>query len=134
MKSAAVPTVFIIDDDRGMRQAIQDLVESVGLRAEAFATGQDFLRKQLSGNPSCLVLDVRLPQLSGLDFQCHLAMRGQLFCCPHFLPAVDVSTTNHQQLLAPPVPRRKAGKTRRLAESPHSDRKAVGRLRCRWHS
>lgn len=40
MKSAAGPTVFIIDDDRGMRQAIQDLVESVGLRAEAFATGQ----------------------------------------------------------------------------------------------
>jgi FixJ family two-component response regulator len=76
MKSAGSPTVFIIDDDRGMRQAIQDLVESVGLRAEAFATGQDFLRKQLSGNPSCLVLDVRLPQLSGLDFQRHLAETG----------------------------------------------------------
>ena len=76
MKSARIPTVFIIDDDRGMRQAIQDLVESVGLRAEAFATGQDFLRKPLSGNPSCLVLDVRLPQLSGLDFQRHLAETG----------------------------------------------------------
>jgi FixJ family two-component response regulator len=76
MKSAAVPTVFIIDDDRGMRQAIQDLVESVGLRAEAFATGQDFLRRQLTGYPSCLVLDVRLPQLSGLDFQRQLAETG----------------------------------------------------------
>jgi len=76
MKSAGIPTVFIIDDDRGMRQAIQDLVASVGLRAEAFATGQDFLRKQLGGNPSCLVLDVRLPQLSGLDFQRHLAETG----------------------------------------------------------
>jgi FixJ family two-component response regulator len=76
MKSAGVPTVFIIDDDRGMRQAIQDLVESVGLRAEAFATGQDFLRKQLTGGPSCLVLDVRLPQLSGLDFQRQLAETG----------------------------------------------------------
>jgi FixJ family two-component response regulator len=76
MKSAGIPTVFIIDDDRGMRQAIQDLVESVGLRAEAFATGHDFLRKQLSGNPSCLVLDVRLPQLSGLDFQRELAETG----------------------------------------------------------
>jgi FixJ family two-component response regulator len=76
MKLAAGPTVFIIDDDRGMRQAIQDLVESVGLRAEAFATGQDFLGKQLSGSPSCLVLDVRLPQLSGLDFQRHLAETG----------------------------------------------------------
>jgi FixJ family two-component response regulator len=76
MKSAADPTVFIIDDDRGMRQAIQDLVESVGLRAEAFATGQDFLRKQPTGGPSCLVLDVRLPQMSGLDFQHQLAETG----------------------------------------------------------
>jgi FixJ family two-component response regulator len=76
MKSAGIPTVFIIEDDRGMRQAIQDLVESVGLRAEAFATGQDFLRKQLTGYPSCLVLDVRLPQLSGLDLQRQLAEAG----------------------------------------------------------
>jgi FixJ family two-component response regulator len=76
MKSAGVPTVFIIDDDRGMRQAIQDLVESVGLRAEAFATGQDFLRKQFTGGPSCLVLDVRLPQMSGLDLQRQLADTG----------------------------------------------------------
>jgi FixJ family two-component response regulator len=76
MKSAAGPTVFIIDDDRGMRQAIQDLVESVGLRAEAFASGQDFLRKQLTGNPCCLVLDVRLPQMSGLDFQRQLSATG----------------------------------------------------------
>jgi FixJ family two-component response regulator len=69
MKSAGVPTVFIIDDDRGMRQAIQDLVESVGLRAESFATGEEFLNTKHLGHPSCLVLDVRLPQMSGLDFQ-----------------------------------------------------------------
>jgi FixJ family two-component response regulator len=76
MKSAAVRTVFIIDDDRSMRQAIQDLVESVGLRAEAFATGQEFLNRQRTGDPSCLVLDVRLPQMSGLDFQRQLAEVG----------------------------------------------------------
>src|SRR5579872_4720140 len=76
MKSPALPTVFIIDDDRGMRQAIQDLVESVGLRAEAFATAQDFLSGQRTGEPSCLVLDVRLPQMSGLDFQRQLAETG----------------------------------------------------------
>ena len=76
MKSAPVPTVFIIDDDRGMRQAIHDLVESVGLRAESFATGDEFLGRKLSGRPSCLVLDVRLPQMSGLDFQRRLAETG----------------------------------------------------------
>ena len=61
--------MFIVDDDRGVRQAIQDLVESVGLRAESFATGQEFLNNAPSRGPSCLVLDVRLPQMSGLDFQ-----------------------------------------------------------------
>jgi FixJ family two-component response regulator len=76
MKAAAVPTVFIIDDDRGMRQAVQDLVESVGLRAESFATGQDFLNKKRTSDPSCLVLDVRLPQMSGIDFQDRLAEIG----------------------------------------------------------
>ena len=73
MKSAAVPTVFIVDDDRGMRQSIQDLVESVGLRAESFATGEEFLRRKRTNDLSCLVLDVRLPQMSGLDFQQQLA-------------------------------------------------------------
>ena len=76
MKSEAVPTVFIVDDDRGMRQAIQDLVESVGLRAQAYATGQEFLRRQRTSDPSCLVLDVRLPQMSGLDIQRQLAETG----------------------------------------------------------
>ena len=76
MKSAAVRTVFIIDDDRGMRQAIQDLVESVGLRAESFATGEEFLGRQRTGDPSCLVLDVRLPQASGLDIQRRLTETG----------------------------------------------------------
>jgi FixJ family two-component response regulator len=76
MKSGAVPTVFIIDDDRGMRQSIQDLVESVGLRAESFASGEEFLRRKLTHDPSCLVLDVRLPQMSGLDFQRQLAETG----------------------------------------------------------
>jgi FixJ family two-component response regulator len=76
MKSAAIPTVFIIDDDRGVRQAIHDLVESVGLRAESFATSQEFLSRQRTGNPGCLVLDVRLPQMSGLDFQRRLLETG----------------------------------------------------------
>jgi FixJ family two-component response regulator len=76
MKPGAVPTVFIVDDDGGMRRAVQDLVESVGLRAESFATGQEFLSKKRTSDPSCLVLDVRLPQMSGLDFQRMLAELG----------------------------------------------------------
>jgi FixJ family two-component response regulator len=76
MNPAAVPTVFIIDDDRGMRQSIQDLVESVGLRAESFATGEEFLKRKRTNDPSCLVLDVRLPQMSGLDFQRRLTEIG----------------------------------------------------------
>jgi len=76
MKPAAAPTVFIIDDDSGMRQAVQDLVESVGLRAESFSTGEEFLKKQRTTEPCCLVLDVRLPQMSGLDFQRQLVEVG----------------------------------------------------------
>jgi FixJ family two-component response regulator len=69
-------TVFIVDDDGGLRQAIHDLVESVGLRAESFASGEDFLRAKRVNRPSCLVLDVRLPQMSGLDFQKRLTEKG----------------------------------------------------------
>src|SRR6201998_4506414 len=76
MKDGVGPLVFIIARDAGMRQAIQDLVESVGLRAESFPTGEEFLRKQRTSDPSCLVLDVRLPQMSGLDFQRKLAEIG----------------------------------------------------------
>jgi FixJ family two-component response regulator len=76
MKSAAVPTVFIVDDDDGVRRAVQDLVESVGLRAECFASGQEFLNAKRTSDPSCLVLDVRLPQMSGLEFQRMLAEVG----------------------------------------------------------
>ena len=76
MTTEALPTVFIVDDDRGLRQAIHDLVESVGLRAESFASGEDFLRAKRMSRPSCLVLDVRLPQMSGLDFQQRLTETG----------------------------------------------------------
>jgi len=76
MKPAALPTVFIIDDDKGMRQAIEDLVESVGLRAETFASGEEFLSRRHISGPSCLVLDVRLPQMSGLVFQRRLTETG----------------------------------------------------------
>jgi FixJ family two-component response regulator len=76
MNPVAVATVFIIDDDSSMRKAIHDLVESVGLRARSFASGEEFLAVKQIVRPSCLVLDVRLPQMSGLDFQIELGEKG----------------------------------------------------------
>lgn len=63
------PTVFVIDDDVSVRDAIEGMAKSVGLRAETFASTQDFLRTWPRHGPSCLVLDVRLSGASGLDFQ-----------------------------------------------------------------
>jgi FixJ family two-component response regulator len=76
MSAGDVPTVFIVDDDAGVREAIQDLVESVNLRAECFATAQGFLSGKRQDGPSCLVLDVRLPDTSGLDLQQELSRAG----------------------------------------------------------
>jgi FixJ family two-component response regulator len=70
------PVVFIVDDDANVRRSIQDLLESVALRSEAFASPQMFLASQRADRPGCLVLDVRLPGMSGLDFQRALAEAG----------------------------------------------------------
>ena len=63
------PIVYLIDDDEAVRVAVKDLLESVGLRAETFASGREFLKAARADVPSCLVLDVRLPGVSGLEFQ-----------------------------------------------------------------
>lgn len=76
MTATGAPTVFIIDDDAGVRAAIQGLVKTVGLRAETFATPQDFLHRKPLDGPGCLILDVRLPGISGLDVQRKLAEAG----------------------------------------------------------
>jgi FixJ family two-component response regulator len=76
MTTAETPTVFIIDDDARMRAATQRLLKTVGLHSESFATPQDFLRHKLPNAPSCLVLDVRLPGISGLDLQLKLNEMG----------------------------------------------------------
>ena len=69
-------TVFVIDDDDLVRAAIQGMLKSVGLKAETFGTPQEFLCMQRPDGPSCLVLDVELPGVSGLDFQKELAAAG----------------------------------------------------------
>jgi FixJ family two-component response regulator len=67
------PIVFIIDDDRMVREGLQSLIRSVGLRVETFASAQDFLIAKRQDAPACLVLDVRMPGLSGLDLQLKLS-------------------------------------------------------------
>ena len=72
-KAEAQSVVFVIDDDASVRESLADLFSSVGLRVEAFGSAGEFLRRKTSDDPCCLVLDVRLPGLSGLDLQADLA-------------------------------------------------------------
>jgi FixJ family two-component response regulator len=67
------PTVFVVDDNASIREAIKSLLESTGLQTETFGSAQDFLRHKLPDGPKCLVLDVLLPGLNGLDFQNELS-------------------------------------------------------------
>jgi len=86
MSTQDVPTIFIVDDDRDVRESLQELLESVGLRSKSFETAQEFLSSQHSDSPSCLILDVRLPGISGLDLQ-HELKRGKVSIPIIFLTA-----------------------------------------------
>jgi FixJ family two-component response regulator len=68
--------VFVVDDDASIRAAVKSLLKSVGLRSESFGSTEEFLSAVRPDTPSCLVLDVRLPGMSGLDFQAELEKRG----------------------------------------------------------
>ncbi len=76
MTPAAAPTIFVVDDDDLVRASIQGMLKSVGLRSETFGTAQEFLRSERSDGPSCLILDIRLPGVNGLDFQHQLVDAG----------------------------------------------------------
>ena len=73
LASAKGPVVFVIDDDASIREALRSLFGSVGLRVEVFGSAPEFLQSTLPNIASCLVLDIRLPGVSGLDFQDELA-------------------------------------------------------------
>ena len=72
----AAPLVFVIDDDSSVRSSLKFLLSTVGLQVETSDSADSFLRKQRPDVPSCLVLDVRLPGLSGIDIQRELAARS----------------------------------------------------------
>ena len=74
--SHSTSRVFIVEDDPSMRAALKNLLRSVGLETEAFASADDFLETEPADGPSCLILDVRLPGLSGLDLQEELVRRN----------------------------------------------------------
>jgi len=76
MKPAGAPTVFVVDDDAGVRASIQGLLKSAKLRCSLFGTAEEFLRNKPPDGPSCLVLDVSLPGVNGLDFQRQLGDAG----------------------------------------------------------
>jgi FixJ family two-component response regulator len=76
MTRADAPTVFVIDDDAGVRASIQGLLKSASLRSASFGTAEEFLRSKPPDGPSCLVLDVSLPGVNGLDLQRELADAG----------------------------------------------------------
>src|SRR4029453_14259419 len=74
--SGPTPTVFVVDDDDDVRVSIAELLRSAGLRSETFATAQEFLRREHGEGPGCLVLDLQLPGMNGLDVQRELAGSG----------------------------------------------------------
>jgi FixJ family two-component response regulator len=76
MISWSEPTVFVIDDDVDVRRSIQGLLKTVGLRSESFGTAEEFLRNKKTDGPGCLILDVSLPGVSGLELQRKLSDAG----------------------------------------------------------
>ena len=91
-------TVYVVDDDASVRTAVRNLVLSLGLRVEAFEDAQQFLRARVEARPACLVLDVSLPGLDGLELQRRLADDGD------GLPVVFLSGYGRSPLLR--LPRR----------------------------
>src|ERR1700690_3416825 len=86
MSTQDVPTVFIVDDDRDVRESLQELLDSVGLHSKSFGTAQEFLSSPRIDGPCCLILDVRLPGISGLDLQ-HELRKGKVSIAIIFLTA-----------------------------------------------
>ena len=86
MSAQDVPTVFIVDDDADVRESLHELLESVGLHSRSFGTAQEFLTVGRGDGPSCLILDVRLPGISGLDLQ-HELKKGRISIPIIFLTA-----------------------------------------------
>jgi FixJ family two-component response regulator len=85
MTRAATPTVYVIDDDISIRESIKGLLQSAGLRSQCYETAESYLKTAPSAGPSCLILDVSLPGLSGMEFQQQLRDAG------HRIPIIFIT-------------------------------------------
>ena len=119
MKVGPSPVVFVVDDDPAMRDSLRWLIESTGLQVETFADAHTFLARIRPEVPGCLVLDIRMPGLSGLDLQTELARRGIR------LPAIVV--TGHAEV--PMAVRAVKAGAIDFIEKPFSDQLLLDRVR-----
>ena len=87
------PSVFVIDDDPGVREALGHVIRNAGWRAELFASAEEFLRRDRESQPACVVLDVNLPRLGGLELQRRLAVNGDALQIVFITGFGDVHTT-----------------------------------------
>ena len=111
------PVVFVVDDDLAVRESLDSLIRSVGLRVETFSSAQEFLRHKLPDAPACLVLDIRMPGRSGLDLQHELAAEERttpiIFITGHGDIAGKCNSINHGR---PVAGVQRIGFTRRIAQ------------------
>jgi len=75
MNSGSTPTVFVVDDDQAMRSSLKWLIESIGMQVKTYSSADEFLSSYFPGRAGCLLLDVRMPGMSGLELQAHLARK-----------------------------------------------------------
>ena len=126
----AEPVVFVVDDDASVREGLSSLIASVGWRVECFASAQDFLRCPTNRQPSCLILDVRLPGLSGLDLQRELAVSGRHLPIIFITAHGDISMAVHAMKAGAveflPKPFRSEDLLEAIRQALEQDRHAIG--------
>jgi FixJ family two-component response regulator len=130
--TAPLPTVFIVDDDAAVRNSLRLLVKSVGLTAAAFVSAQEFLATYDPHQPGCLVLDVRMPGMSGLDLQQQLNLRGAvipvIFITGHGDIPMAVEAMQHGALDFLPKPFRDQDLIDRIQRALEKDRETRAAL------